>query len=91
MHVKHRLVAWRQRQSFTQRDAAKLAGMSQAAWQSYEDDTSPACPGVNAALAIERVTEGEIAVRDWAEADAVKAARRARAISKRVPRPARAS
>ena len=89
MHVKHRLVEWRKGAGLSQREAAALAKVSQAAWQSYEDDTSVACPGVNAALAIERVTGGEIQVRDWSEADAVKAARRARSIEKRVPKIAR--
>ena len=61
--------------------------MSQAAWQSYEDAESSSCPGINAALAIEDVTGGAIAVADWREADAAKAVRKARAASKRVSRP----
>lgn len=91
MHVKHRLVAWRKSKGLSQRAAARLAGLSHVAWQSYEDDTIASCPGVNAALAIAKVTEEEIAVADWAEADTAKAMRRARAMSKRVPRVAKAS
>jgi transcriptional regulator with XRE-family HTH domain len=86
MHVKHRLLAWRKKRRLSQRAAAKLAHMSHVAWQSYEDDTSNSCPGVNAALAIQDVTEGEISVEDWREADTAKAMRRARALSKRVPK-----
>ncbi len=88
MHVKHRLVAWRQRENLSQRAAAKLAKVSQAAWQSYEDETSTACPGVNAALAIEEITKGEIPVSEWREMDLAKALRRTRAASKRVARSA---
>jgi DNA-binding XRE family transcriptional regulator len=91
MHVKHRLVAWRRREKLSQRSAARLAGVSQAAWQSYEDEGSSSCPGVNAALAIAELTKGEIPVTDWREADLAKAVRRARAASKRVPREAKAS
>jgi len=84
MHVKHRLVEWRKREGLSQRRAAALAGVSQAAWQSYEDAESNACPGVNAALAIEEITKGEIPVSEWREADAVKAKRKAIAAAKRV-------
>lgn len=88
MHVKHRLVGWRQRKGLSQRAAAKLAGVSQAAWQSYEDDTSTSCPGVNAALSIQEITKGEIPVTEWRELDVAKAVRKARAASKRVARSA---
>ncbi len=84
MHVKHRLVVWRRRKGLSQRGAARLAGVSQAAWQSYEDDTSTACPGVNAALAIQEITHGEIPVTEWRELDVAKAMRKVRAASKRV-------
>lgn len=88
MHVKQRLVAWRIRQQLSQRAAAKLAKVSQAAWQSYEDDTSTACPGVNAALAIEEITGGEVQVAEWRALDVAKALRKVRAASKRVQRSA---
>lgn len=88
MHVKHRLVEWRKREGISQREAAKRARVSQAAWQSYEDDTSTACPGVNAALAIAEITKGEIPVTEWRELDLSKALRKARASSKRVSRSA---
>jgi DNA-binding XRE family transcriptional regulator len=86
MDVKHRLVEWRKGKGLSQREAARLAGVSQAAWQSYEDARATSCPGVNAALCIEEVTEGEICVDDWREADSAKAARKAVAASKRVQR-----
>lgn len=86
--MKHRLVAWRRREGHTQREAARRAGVSQAAWQSYEDDTSTACPGVNAALAIQEITHGEIPVTEWRELDVAKAMRKVRAASKRVARSA---
>lgn len=91
MHVKQRLEDWRKKRELSQRAAAKLAGLSHVAWQSYEDTTSTSCPGINAALAIAAVTEGEIAVEDWREADTAKAVRRARAMAKRVQKIARAS
>lgn len=86
MHVKYRLVAWRKEQGLSQREAAAKACVSQAAWQSYEDAESTSCPGINAALNIEAVTGGAIAVSDWREADAAKAVRKARAAAKRVER-----
>jgi transcriptional regulator with XRE-family HTH domain len=86
MHVKHRLVEWRRKEGLSQREAARRARISQAAWQSYEDDTSTACPGVNAALAIEEITGGAVRVAEWRELDVSKAVRKARAASKRVPR-----
>jgi len=91
MHVKQRLVEWRKAKGLTQRAAAALAGVSQAAWNSYEDDQSGSCPGITAALDIARVTEGAVPVEEWREADSAKAVRRARAASKRVPRQAKAS
>ncbi len=87
MHVKQRLVAWRKRRGISQRAAARSAGLSHVAWQSYEDETSTSCPGINAASAIAEVTKGEIAVEDWREVDMAKAVRRARAMSKRAARP----
>ncbi len=88
MHVKHRLVAWRLKRRLSQRAAARLARMSSAAWQTYEDDTSDSCPGVNAALTIEEITDGEVPVKAWRELDVSKARRRIRAASKRVRRSA---
>ena len=88
MHVKHQLVAWRQRENISQREAARRAKVSQAAWQSYEDDTSTACPGINAALAIQELTKGEVPVTEWRELDVAKAVRKARAAAKRVSRSA---
>ncbi len=88
MQVKHRLVAWRKKAGLSQREAAKLATVSQAAWQGYEDDTSTSCPGVNAALAIQEITGGEIPVTEWRELDVAKAMRKVRAASKRVARSA---
>lgn len=82
---------WRKRKGLSQRAAAKLSGLSHVAWQSYEDDGSTSCPGINAALAIATVTDGEIAVEDWREADTAKAVRRARALAKRVPKVARSA
>lgn len=86
MHVKRRLVAWRKRQGLSQREAAAKAGVSQAAWNSYEDEDSTSCPGVNAALSIEEVTSGAIVVADWRQADSAKAIRKAKAAHKRVRR-----
>ena len=91
MHVKHRLIAWRKGRGLSQRDAARLAGVSQAAWNSYEDAESTSCPGINAALEIARITDGAVPVEEWREADSAKAVRRAVAASKRVSRPAKAS
>jgi DNA-binding XRE family transcriptional regulator len=91
MHVKQRLVQWRKERGLSQRDAARLAGVSQAAWNSYEDDNSSSCPGINAALEIARVTEGRIPVEDWRESDIARAVRRTRAAAKRVHRQAKAS
>ncbi len=88
MHVKHRLVAWRIGQGLSQRKAAELAKISQAAWQSYEDDQSNACPGVNAALTIQEITGGQIPVTEWRALDVAKAVRKARSAAKRVPRSA---
>lgn len=65
--------------------------MSSAAWQSYEDTSSTACPGVNNALAIAELTNDEIAVEDWREADVAKAKRKAIAAAKRVPREAKSA
>lgn len=89
MHVKHLLVEWRKGQGLSQREAAEMAGVSQAAWFSYEDATSNSCPGINAALHIARITEGAVPVEAWREADVAKAERRARAASKRVRRPSK--
>jgi transcriptional regulator with XRE-family HTH domain len=87
MHdAKHRLVAWRKGQGLTQREAAALAGVSQAAWNGYEDSSSTSCPGINAALNIARITDGTVPVEAWREADVAKAVRKARAASKRVRR-----
>lgn len=91
MSVKNRLVEWRKAHGLSQREAAKKAGVSQAAWHSYEDDDSTACPGINAALAIAELTEGEIPVVDWREADIAKVRRKAVAAAKRVVRPARSA
>lgn len=91
MHVKHRLVEWRKRKELSQRDAAKLANVSQAAWQSYENDLSESCPGINAALVIAEITKGEIAVEDWRQLDVAKAIRRERTAAKRVKRTRRAA
>ena len=92
MHdAKHQLVSWRKEKGLTQREAAALAGVSQAAWNGYEDATSRSCPGINAALNIARITDGAIPVEAWREADVAKAVRRVRAAAKRVPRPAEAS
>lgn len=94
MTVKSRLVAWRKSQGWSQREAAKRAGVSQAAWQSYENEDSTACPGINAALAIAELTKTtgqEIPVEAWREADIAKVKRKAIAAAKRVVREAKSA
>ena len=58
--------------------------MSQAAWQSYESGIS--CPGIVAALNIEDVTDGEIVVAHWREADSAKVVRKSKSAAKRASR-----
>ncbi len=76
-----KLVRWRRENGMTQRAAAKLAGLSHATWHAYESGGLPRTP---AAVAIERVTNGAVAVGDWVESEEDRAVRRARAASKRV-------
>lgn len=79
-----KLVEWRHARGLSQRAAAKLAGLSGAAWQAYESGGLPKTP---AAVTIERITDGAVKVLDWAESEEERAVRRARAKAKRVPPP----
>lgn len=76
MHVSKRLLHWRLSRGISQRDAAKLADVTQSAWQRYEDGKSR--PKQRAADAIERLTVGAIRSTEWAETDEEVALRRAR-------------
>ena len=76
MHVSKRLLHWRLGRGISQRDAAKLADVTQSAWQRYEDGKSR--PKQRSADAIERLTEGSIRASEWAETDEEVAVRRAR-------------
>lgn len=81
MTANEKLLAWRKKKGLTQREAAALTGVSQPAWQAYENSGIPKTP---AATAIERVTDGFVSVNDWVESEETRAVRRARAASKRV-------
>lgn len=76
-------MTWRHERGLSQREAAKLAGLSQPAWQAYENGGLPKTP---AAVSIERITDGAVRVVDWTESEEVRAVRRARAKTRRVPR-----
>lgn len=84
MTAAEKLVKWRLENGLSQREAARLAEVSQPAWQSYESGAIPKTP---AATAIARVTKGAVAVSDWVESEEVRAVRRARAKTRRVSRP----
>lgn len=76
MHVSKRLLQWRLDRGLSQRSAAKSAGITQPAWQKYED--GKARPGLRSAHSIERITGGAILASEWAETDEEVALRRAR-------------
>lgn len=78
-----KLLEWRQNNGLSQEAAGKKAGLTKAAWQSYESGTIPKTP---AAVAIERVTDGAVKVSDWMESEVKRAERRARSKMKRVSR-----
>jgi len=83
-----KLVSWRLAQDLSQREAAELAGLTKAAWQSYESGASPKAPAI---AAIQSVTNGAVSLQDWTESEQDKAVRRARASSKRVRRARRST
>lgn len=85
MTTGERLAKWRLDEGLSQREAAAKAGMSQAAWQSYE---SGGKPGVEAAVSIDTLTDGKIKVADWRDSKAEREARRSKAASRRVRRTA---
>ena len=86
MTAAEKLVKWRHDNGLSQRAAAKKAGLSQPAWQSYESGGLPKTP---AAVKIERATGGAVTVSDWVESEETRAVRRARSSAKRVPRVAK--
>lgn len=59
-----RLRAWRDERDLSQREAARLAGVSQAAWYTLEAGKTHRI-SLRLAAAIERATGGAIAVNDW--------------------------
>lgn len=78
-----KLVKWRHEHALSQKQAAEMAGLSQPAWQAYENGGLPKTP---AAVAIEKITKGAVKVFDWAESEEDRAVRRAKSKAKRVPR-----
>lgn len=59
-----RLCAWRKGRGLSQREAAALAGISQAAWYTLEAGKTRRV-SLRLAHAVEVATEGEVAVNDW--------------------------
>lgn len=81
MQAPEKLRRWRKARGLSQAEAATKAGLTKAAWQSYETGSSPKASAVDA---IQRVTDGEVALSDWIESDEAKLVRRARAAAARV-------
>lgn len=81
MTAGQKLLAWRKKLGLSQREAAARAGLTKAAWQSYEAGSSPKAPAIGS---IQRVTDGEVSLSDWAETEEQKVVRRARANAHRV-------
>lgn len=83
MTAAEKLVQWRLGKGLSQRQAAKLMGRSHVTWHSWENGGLPA---TNLAVELERVTEGAVAVTDWAESEEARAVKRARTKARRVLR-----
>lgn len=62
MRTGERLRAWRQKAGLSQEQAAKKVGTTQRSWGAWETDTTPE---IDFAEAIEKLTRGEITMRDW--------------------------
>lgn len=84
MRTNEKLLAWRLKNDLSQRDAARAAGMSQPAWQSYEAGTAKP-KGPNAAK-IRVLTKGHIKEAEWLESDEEHAVRQARKAARTVGR-----
>jgi transcriptional regulator with XRE-family HTH domain len=59
-----RLRIWRDSKGLSQQEAAKLVRTKQRTWASWEHDG--ATPEIDFAEDLERVTDGFVAMRDWA-------------------------
>lgn len=63
MDAAAKLMSWRKRLELSQREAAKMAGISQAAWQALEAGTMKRL-GLDVAARIVEVTAGAVALAD---------------------------
>lgn len=63
MSAAEKLGAWRKSRELSQREAAKMAGISQAAWQALEAGTIKRL-GLDVAARIVEVTDGAVALAD---------------------------
>lgn len=83
MTTGERLLDWRLSQNLSQRQAAEMAGVSQAQWHAYETGGKP---GIDAAIRIETATSSKIRILDWQDTEEERAERRARSATRRVRR-----
>lgn len=63
MRGSKKLKAWRDRKGLSQTEAAEMFGTKQGVWGAWERDEKR--PDLAAIFALEALTEGEIAPRDW--------------------------
>jgi DNA-binding XRE family transcriptional regulator len=61
-----KLRAWRERSGLSQARAAAKVGAKQKTWCQWEADATT--PEIDFAEAIERLTSGSVAMRDWVRA-----------------------
>ena len=73
MSTGEKLRAWRDRVGLSQQKAAEKVGTVQPAWRQWECGSRS--PDIDFAAAIERVTDGEITMQDWARERRVQRAR----------------
>lgn len=83
MTAAEKLIQWRLGKGLSQRKAAKLVGLSHVSWHAWENG---GLPTTNMALVIEKITDGVVAVSDWAESEEARAIKQARTKARRVPR-----
>lgn len=64
MKVGEKVKSWRLERGLSQRDAAKAAGISQAAWQAIETGRTPRI-GLDVAERVVTVTQGVVVLADF--------------------------
>lgn len=74
MNAGQKLLAWRKRAGLTQRQAAKLACVSQPTWLEYENGRAPETKRM---ARIIELTEGAVTLADYAESEEDIAKRKA--------------